>query len=132
MSGNARHISNALTHRQEKAVLALMSNPTIAAAAESVGISEKTLRRWMDEPAFQQALRDAKLTAYDHGMAQLQNLVSNAIRVLTEILNDTEASASAKLRAAALVLQAAPRNMEFDDLKAQFIELREMIERNQR
>ena len=36
---------------QAKAVLALISHPTIRQAAEVAGVSERTLHRWLDEDA---------------------------------------------------------------------------------
>jgi hypothetical protein len=38
--------------KQERAVLAVLQHLTLAAAAKAVGVSEVTLRRWQQQPAF--------------------------------------------------------------------------------
>ena len=44
---------------QQKAIIALLREPTVAKAAEAVGIDESTLYRWMKEPGFGKEFRDA-------------------------------------------------------------------------
>ena len=46
---------------RERAVIALLSENTISAAAQMCGLDEKTLRRWMaNDEAFKQDLRRAR------------------------------------------------------------------------
>jgi hypothetical protein len=49
-----------LTRRQEALILALLSEPTHAAAAAKARVSEATLRRWLHLPAFRAAYRWAR------------------------------------------------------------------------
>ena len=44
-----------LTRRQEQAIGALLLEPTIARAAQSAAISERTLRRWLERDNFRAA-----------------------------------------------------------------------------
>ena len=44
---------------QERAIIALLSEPTLRAAA-GAGISETTLWRWLREPCFKEAYRRAR------------------------------------------------------------------------
>jgi len=39
-----------LTRKQDAAIGALLSKPTITGAAGAVGVGEATLRRWLKEP----------------------------------------------------------------------------------
>lgn len=55
MSENVR-----LSRNQKRALAAILANKSLTAAAEVCGLSEKTLRRYMDDPAFQQALQQAE------------------------------------------------------------------------
>ena len=48
-----------LTARQDALVAALLTAPTHADAAKKAGISEATLYRWLNLPAFQVAYRAA-------------------------------------------------------------------------
>ena len=53
-----------LTPRQGRAVEALLREPTAARAAASVGINQRTLRRWTQVPAFRAALLRARREAF--------------------------------------------------------------------
>ena len=44
----------------ERAIVALLSEPTLAAAAEQCQIHERTLRRWLTDRAFQEELDAAR------------------------------------------------------------------------
>ena len=46
------------SRKSQEAIAALLSEPSIEAAARKVGISASTLRRWMKEPDFQQRYRE--------------------------------------------------------------------------
>ena len=48
-----------LTYKQQKAITALLTTQTIGQAAALCGVSERQLYRWLDEPIFQAALREA-------------------------------------------------------------------------
>ena len=51
---------------------ALLSQPTVSAAAESVGIGEATLRRWLKDPGFLAPYRGARRDTLEHCVALLQ------------------------------------------------------------
>ena len=48
-----------LNRKQEQAVVALLTEPTIAKAAEAIGVGEKSLRRWMNLEQFGETYRQA-------------------------------------------------------------------------
>ena len=52
-----------ISRKQDTAIGALLSRPTISAAAESVGIGESTLRRWLKDRDFLAAYRAARREA---------------------------------------------------------------------
>ena len=54
-----QHVAAKLTPKQEKAITALLAQPTIEAAAASLGINPATVHRWLQEPAFVEAYRSA-------------------------------------------------------------------------
>ena len=55
-----------LPRKQEAAIAALLSHPSIDLAAKSIGVSSRTLRRWMQLPAFNEEF----LKAWREGVAQ--------------------------------------------------------------
>ena len=65
MSGNVTQ----LRPKQEQAILALLTNPSVEHAARAVKITPRTLYRWLNEPAFEKAYRQARRTAFGQGAA---------------------------------------------------------------
>ena len=53
-----------LSITQRRGLLALLTHPTIRQAAESIGVHERTVRRWLANPNFRSVL-DAMLQAYE-------------------------------------------------------------------
>ena len=49
-----------LNRNQQKAIAALIESRTVAGAAEIVGISERTLYRYLEEPGFRKVLTQAE------------------------------------------------------------------------
>ena len=50
--------------KKEQAIAALLTQRNIEEAAKSIGIGANALLRWMKEPEFQQAYRDARRQAF--------------------------------------------------------------------
>src|ERR687886_540740 len=46
--------------KREQAILALLQEPTVEAAAKAVGVADVTLWRWMQQPDFQAEYRIAR------------------------------------------------------------------------
>lgn len=72
---------------RERAVLALLSEATVGAAARRCGVNEKTLRRWVAEDhAFQRELATARKAMYEAGMARVQALAGEAVSTLVTLM----------------------------------------------
>ncbi len=59
MVGNERS-EKEMTRRKEAFISVLLAQPTIAAAAKTANVPETTARRWLREPDFVRAYRDAR------------------------------------------------------------------------
>jgi hypothetical protein len=94
-----------LTPKQEKAIVALLSNPTYKEAAKACGVSDVTLWRWLKEPHFQSEYRAARRQAVEMAIANLQLKCSDMGKVLIDIAEDTEMSGAARVAAAKAVLE---------------------------
>lgn len=104
-AANGRKTDGRATLR-ERAIVALLSQPSIAAAAESVGIGERTLRRWLrEDAAFQAELAAQRRLLYETATARFQALTVRAVATLEELLGE--------LRFPAIRLAAATRITEF-------------------
>lgn len=89
-----------LTPKQRKAVESLLSTGEVTAAAKEVGISRATLHRWLTEPAFLDAVRDAESRALDDLSRLLVRLGRTATATLARAMNDPAAPYATRVRAA--------------------------------
>lgn len=113
-----RAILQNLQPKHEKAIAALLAKRTIAEAAETAGVGESTLLRWLKEESFAATYRDARREAVGLAITQLQQASQEAVLVLRVIARDALAPASARVTAARAILDLAMRGVEIDDLAA--------------
>ena len=104
-----------LNRKQEQAIAALLSETTIAAAAEHARVNEATLYRWLKLPAFKAAYRAARRDVVEKATAQLQNASWAASGTLLRLLNSS--SDSVRLRAAMAILDQANKGVEMLDFE---------------
>ena len=107
-----------LTARQHKAIAALLTEPTITAAATKVGIGERTLHTWLSERPFVDAYRTARREAVTQAVARLQQVSTAAVAVLVQVMADKKTPAGTRVVAAKTVLDMAIRAVELDDISA--------------
>ncbi|MCL4211710.1 MAG: hypothetical protein HRU76_04005 [Phycisphaeraceae bacterium] len=107
-----------LSPRQQKAIIALLQEPTITKAAESSGIPVRTLHFWLDQEVFSRAYRKARREAYGQAIALAQRYTPLAVQTLANMLNDHGASTSGRVSACATMLKFARASIELDDLAA--------------
>lgn len=107
-----------LTRTQEQAISALLTTRTIRDAASQVGIGEATLRRWLAQPTFGQAYRDARRQILTRATDLLAQASIGAVFTLASIMANPQATATARVSAARTVLEMAYRASELDDLAA--------------
>ncbi len=107
-----------LSAQQRAAVVALLSEPTIAKAAETSGVSERTLYRWLAEPVFAREFRKARRDAFTHAVSLCQRYSAGAVNALAKIAMDTSAPHASRVSAATNILKFGRESMELDDLAA--------------
>jgi hypothetical protein len=95
--------------KMEQAVVALLSHRSIEEAAHEVGVTANTLLRWMREPQFKTACREARHTVFSHAIGRLQDAAGAAATTLLKIMLDTTVPPATRLRAAEVVLERATR-----------------------
>ncbi len=117
-----------LTSNQRRAIVHLLQQDTITAAAVATGVTRQTLHLWLQRPEFQAAYRAAKREVYGHAVTKLQKHASKAADVLYELMtSDSEdVSAGVKLGAARTILDLAA-GASMDDLAAEVEELRNAL-----
>lgn len=111
---------------REAAVAALLSHPTHEAAAKAAGVSESTLARWLREPTFAAAVREARRRALEQALGTLSAATAEAVETLRACLG-AEGEA-VRLRAAVAVLEHALRGAEVADLEQRIAALEAALE----
>jgi len=109
--------------KQEKAIVALLSNRNIEEAAKACNIPARTLYRWLKEPAFDAAYREARRQAYGQSIARLQQGAAAAATTLLKVMVDAGTPASTRVRAAESILTHAAKAIELEDIEARVAEL---------
>jgi hypothetical protein len=103
--------------KRSLAIAALLNSPTIAHAAQSAGISESTLTRWLREEGFLREYRLAQREALSQAIATLQAAAGAAVTVLRAAMLDQSASPASRVAAARVVLEFSFRGAEIADLE---------------
>ena len=120
-----RHFETDLEPKQERAVLALIAEPTVEKAAELAGISDATLFRWMREPAFREAYLAARRVAVEGAVSILSHSAVEAAMVMCQVMRNERAPIASRLAAARSVLTAAFKGVELLELEARIQALEE-------
>ena len=118
-----------LSRNQERTIAALLVHPTMAKAATAAGVGEVTLWRWMQIPEFKEQYRLARREAASQAVGHLQGACSVAVLALTDILQDVNCPASARVSAAKTVLELALKGVELEDLAVRVEELEHQVAR---
>lgn len=114
MQDNGRN----LAPKHERAIAALLSEPTIELAAKKAGVSSATVYRWLKDAPFAAAYREARRQAVQQAIAHLQQISSAAVRALQDVMSDADSPASARVTAAKTILDLTFRAVELEDLTA--------------
>ena len=112
-----------LTTRQRRAIAALLAARNVQAAAKQAAVGERTLHRWLTEPAFTAALRQAEGQALDAAARRLVGLADGAISVVVSVIMAKETGPAVKLRAAGMVLDSLLKLRELATLEARVVAL---------
>lgn len=102
------------SRKEEALIAALLSQPTVEAAARATGVSERTARRWLAEPTFRRAFREARRQAVETAVAALQGASGESVVALREALSARRVSV--RVRAACAILDRAVRGVELIDI----------------
>lgn len=90
VSGTSRGHGAKSAAVRERAIVALLSENTIGAAADRCGLDEKTLRRWMaNDDVFKQELTAARRAMFETAMNRLQPLAAQAVDTLAALMGES-------------------------------------------
>jgi transposase-like protein len=104
--------------KKEEAIAALLTQRNLDEAAKSIGIAPNTLLKWMKQPEFDAAYREARRAAFGQAVARLQQGTSAAATTLLKTMIDPNTPASVRVRAAECVMNHATKAIEIEDIEA--------------
>jgi transposase-like protein len=114
--------------KQEEAITALLTQRNIDEAAKSISVAPNTLLKWMKQPEFDAAYREARRLVFRQSVARLQQASGAAVSTLLKVMVDTNAPHSTRVRAADSVLDHAAKAIEIEDVEARVSALEASIE----
>jgi hypothetical protein len=109
--------------KQQAAILALLTSRSIEEATGTAHVPARTLHRWLKEPAFDAAYREAKRAAFSQAIARLHQMSGAAALTLGKVMADPKTPPSTKVRAADSILNHTARAIELEDIEARVAEL---------
>lgn len=118
--------SSKFERKKELALRALLTEPTLEAAAKITGISEVTLWRWLKDKEFAEAYREVKKEAVGQAVAKLQQASGEAVETLRTVMNDVSSPANTRVTAAKSIIEMALKAVEFEEIIKRVEELEEI------
>ena len=115
------------SQNKDKAVLALLQEPTIEKAAARCGISEVTLWRWQQRKDFQELYQAARLRITEAAIAQIQQASVEAVEVLRDVMKKAYKNPAARVSAAKIIFEIAFNATELNRIEDRLTELEEKI-----
>ena len=116
-----------MTARQQKALAALLTTSSKAAAARAAGISDRTLRGYLSDPTFRAAYEKAFGDMVEDATRQAKQSLSPALSTLREITEDRGEDAQARIGAARAILTSGLKLIETADILTRLKELEDVI-----
>jgi len=113
----------AKTRLVERAVAALLTKPTIRAAARECGVSSRTLQRVMKQPEFESAYRDARRALVREATAKLTANSGRAADILRKVFDDRKATPGARVAAATQTIRLTLEGYELEELERRISDL---------
>ncbi len=101
-------------NNKEKALTALLESASIIEAAQKCGLSEKTLRRFLEDVEFQKEFRAARRVIFEQNIVRLQSLHAGAVDTLERNLNCE--NPSVEVRSAQIIIEGNRKDFETLDI----------------
>lgn len=114
-------------HKMEQAIAVLLSYRSVEEAARAIGISPNTLLRWMKQPEFEAALREARGKVLSQAIERLQSAADAAAKTVLKIMLNPNTPTGIQLRAAEIVLDQAAKAGEIECIEARLARLERPI-----
>ena len=112
-----------MTPKKQKALVALLTQPTKEKAATAAGITSKTLRSYLDNPEFRAEYRKAFSELVEDATRKVQQTLDPAVAVLREVMENDSENGQVRVSAARSVLEYGLKMTEQTDILNRLQEL---------
>lgn len=116
-------MAKAAERKDEIILAALISSPTVRAAAAACGVGETQIYARLRTPAFKKKYDAARREVLEQSTAYVQNIVSEAIAKMYDVMNDENAAPQVQLNAAEAIVRTNLKMTEQTDIIGQIAEL---------
>ncbi len=129
MSDSARKETRAERKRREvgEFVGHLLTAPTVAIAAQKMGISPRTATRWIRSEAFRDAFVESRRATFTNLQKLLQAGSVGSVEALCSVIADASSAPTARTAAARAVLDGLLRVTEVRDLEDRMARLEALV-----
>ena len=119
-----------LTRKQEEAITALLTAPSLEAAAHAIGVGAKTLYRWRQLDDFNDAYRAARRQFVQQATSRLATSCAEAVDILNIIMRDAAIPPANRIAAAKATIDITRRLVEQEDLTTRVARLDKIVKEN--
>lgn len=112
-----------LTDKQNKALAALIQARTQKEAATAAGIAESTLRRYLKDPEFSKAYKEAAGEMVSDGLIKAEKGLSLAIDTLISVCCSSSANEQTRVYAARSIIESCLKLKEVYDFETRISKL---------
>ena len=116
-----------LSTRQNRVMNCLLEGFTVIKACTETGIPERTVRRWVSEPAFKAELTRREGEVILAVSLRLVGMTNQALDTLEQALNDTNATIGTRLKASTTILEMVLKWRETVDFEERISELERTV-----
>lgn len=116
-----------LSTQQQNAVLLFCEGRTAADVARAIGVTPRTISRWLLRPAFVQALTEQRAALRSEVVNRLHTEAEQAARVVASIMNNAAVHPAVRLKAAQDILDRVTGRAELDELTARLAEIEGLL-----
>jgi len=117
-----------ISRKQEHLIVHLLAEPTVSMAAKKAGINESTARKWMKDPGFSQAYREARQAMLQEAVHCLQQAMLGAVATLRSLMYSADASLFLKAQCARDILLLGIKTWEVYEQTQRLERIEKMVE----
>jgi hypothetical protein len=110
---------------KQRALIPYLLSFSIDEACRQSGRSKSTAHKWLKEPAFKAALKQAQDEAFADGITRIKGNVTKAVDVLVELLRAEDNQI--RIRAAENIIEYAVKLNHNEELERRIIEMEERM-----